>query len=333
MNILLFGGTGFLGREIAIAALHAGHKVTCLARGNGEIPQGATFIRADRNHPHALEKVSDTSWDAVIELTSHPRFIHDAAATLNASHWVYVSSSSTYARFDTPEPDEQTSVWPPFNGDMLENQADYGPAKVACEDIVRRHTDNHTIIRPGLIGGFGDTTSRSTYYPWRFAHPSGTQVAIPDPTFPLSLVDARDLATWIIHCIETPITGTFNIAGETATVADVVKHSIALSDSKAVPFIIDDVTLAAAHVSPWMGPHSMPLWTGGDPAWRYIATLNSQKARQHGFTSRPLQETLAAALEYQIQSGAPTGAGLTDAEERALIQYANEQSTNDGAAG
>lgn len=58
MKILLLGGTVFLGRAITSAAIARGHEVTCLARGNGEIAAGATFIRSDRDDD-GLAPVSD----------------------------------------------------------------------------------------------------------------------------------------------------------------------------------------------------------------------------------------------------------------------------------
>lgn len=51
MDILILGGTGFLGRGLALAALNADHTVTCLARGSAPAPAGVEFIQADRDHP------------------------------------------------------------------------------------------------------------------------------------------------------------------------------------------------------------------------------------------------------------------------------------------
>ena len=56
-----------------------------------------------------------------------------------------------------------------------------------------------TLARAGLIGGPGDESGRSGYWPWRFAHPvDGRDGAVPevvvpdDPQYPTALIDVRD---------------------------------------------------------------------------------------------------------------------------------------------
>ena len=54
MDILILGGTGFLGRTLALSALNTDHDVTCLARGVAPAPAGVQFIQADRDRPKAM---------------------------------------------------------------------------------------------------------------------------------------------------------------------------------------------------------------------------------------------------------------------------------------
>ncbi|MBB1482324.1 NAD-dependent epimerase/dehydratase family protein [Tessaracoccus sp. MC1865] len=335
MKLLILGGTGFLGRAVVAEALLKGCDVTCLARGNGPVPRGAELVREDRNDDDALSVVSPTGWDAVIDLASDPGHARRAARDLDARRWVFVSTGSVYTRFDSPEQDEAAEVHAPLEADRMTEMTQYGPAKVTCEEAYRRRSPNHTIIRAGLIGGEGDVSGRSGYYPWRFAHPTGPDVLVPDPTFPTALIDVRDLADWIVHCAAHPVNGTFNAAGVSTTLAEVYELSRDISGSPAVPRMVDDATLVEAGIAPWAGPRSLPLWVD-DPAWRYAATLDSEKARGQGLRTRPLRETLAAALAYEDIRTEPRRAGLTDEEElalRAFVEATSQGSTHRDAEG
>lgn len=318
MRLLLFGGTAFLGRATAREALSRGHEVTCLARGSAPVVDGAEFISADRDGDDAMSAVSTHPWDAVIDLTRQPGQARRAVAELTATHWVFVSSASVYARFDRFEQDEDSATLEPLAGDVLTDMSAYGSAKVACERIVRAGRDSHTIVRPGLIGGAGDSSGRSGYYPWRFAHPTGPEVFVPpDFDFPVSLIDVDDLAAWLITCAERRVPGTFNATGATTTLGAVldVAREVAGSACPAVP--VPAATLARAGVDSWMGPSSLPLWID-DPAWRFFGTLDTSRARAHGLSLRPLDHTLSAALAYERQRREPRATGLTDDDERRL---------------
>jgi 2'-hydroxyisoflavone reductase len=73
-------------------------------------------------------------------------------------------------------------------------------------------------------------------------------------------------------------------------------------------------------VQNWSGPLSLPLWLD-DRAWYGMNARDTSRALAAGLVPRPLDQTLADTLEWELsrpQPG-PHGAGLTDAQERRLL--------------
>ena len=305
MNILILGGTAWLSSAIACIATGRGHNVICAARGTDTPPKGCFFVPLDRNQPDTYAALPNVTWDAVVDVTTSYRFAADATTNIRTNQWVYVSSASVYADISDPHRDETTPLVSPEGADIPGN---FPAAKVACEQQFPPETT--CIIRPGLIGGAGDPTGRSGYYPWRFAHPTGPEVLVPNLHMPVSLIDVADLAAWIVHCMEHQVVGVFNASGPAHTLKDVCRLS---------PIPVREVpteVLLAAGINQWLGPTPLPLWLA-DPNLQYAMVFDSTAARNHGLTTRPLPATLhAAARTFQ-----PGTSGLTDEEERELRAY------------
>ncbi|MCT2089778.1 NAD(P)H-binding protein [Micrococcus terreus] len=287
MDLLILGGTGQLGRHIVAAALDSRHSVTCLARGTNPAPGGAQLVRADRDLPHPYREVEGTRWDAVVELASAPGRVREATSSITADHWLYVSSISVYALHDQPCRTEDAELVPPLNADRLSGPQDYGPAKVACEQIVQQSASAWTVVRPGLIGGAGDDTGRTGYYPWRFAHPTGPSVVVPDA--------ARRRHD---RC-EGPRRLAGAVPGATPH-RDLPCHRP------------DDVAhrrdrRGSASGRPGDGSWLRSWWRGGG-------------ASTAGLTFRPLEDTLADALAFEESRGGPVGAGLSEETEHRVRQ-------------
>ncbi len=191
MRILVLGGTAWVGREVAARASAAGHDVVCVARGeSGEPADGVRLVRADRDRPYALEPFAADSWDAVVDVSRQPGQVRRAAEALaHAPHFVFVSTASVYADTVTPGLDESTPLLEPLEHDVMASMEEYGAAKVACEQAVQDvYGGRCTIARAGLIGGPGDWSDRTGYWPSRCAAPSNAAGSVLAP-------DVRDLPT------------------------------------------------------------------------------------------------------------------------------------------
>lgn len=116
-DVLILGGTGWLGGRVATAWLDAGASVTCLARGGRDAPYGARLVRADRTAPGAYDEVRTRDWDEVVDVSSRAAHVAAAADALRetARHFTYVSSVSVYARDDEPGADEHAALADPVD--------------------------------------------------------------------------------------------------------------------------------------------------------------------------------------------------------------------------
>lgn len=318
MRLLVLGGTAFLGRAVVRHALAAGWAVTCLARGSAPVPDRARLVTADRDDDDALAPVAPEQWDAVVDVSRQPGQVRRAVRDLRTRHWVFVSTANVYARFDRPEQDESGPLLEPLESDTMADLAEYGPAKVACEQAVRSSGTTATVVRSGLIGGPGDASGRSGYYVWRAAHPTGRDMLVPpDLDFPCAIIDVDDLAAWIVRAAAERVDGAFNATGPTVPLGDVVEAGRrVVGDAPTVTPVPPEV-LEREGVAQWMGPRSLPLWIS-DPEWRWFATLDTSAASRRGLTTRPLEETLRRTLAYEETRTEPRGTGLTDEEESAL---------------
>jgi 2'-hydroxyisoflavone reductase len=327
-RFLVLGGTAWLGGHVVSTALERGHEVTCLARGStGSVPDGATFIRADRTGPGAYDEVARGRWDVVVDVSRQPGQVATAAKALadHASFFVFVSSGNVYADHSVPGQDEASPVLPPLEGDVMETMETYGEAKVACEQHVQRHfgPDRALIARAGLIGGPGDIFDRSGYWPLRFARPAADDgtILIPDaPTIATQVIDVRDLAAWLVDAGDRGVAGTFNATGTTLSLKEHLETARAVARHTGPILRADPQWLVAHGVSEWMGRRSLPLWLV-DPDWLGFNARDNTRARRAGLTLRPLDQTLADTLTWELtrDGAAPRHAGLSDDEERDLI--------------
>jgi nucleoside-diphosphate-sugar epimerase len=327
MRLLILGGTAFLGRAVARAALAAGHDVTCAARGtSGEPESGVTFITVDRDDPDGLAPLRDLEFDALLDVSSRPSHVRRAVTELEprVGHALYVSSCSAYAEWGTPgqRADAPVHAPAPPEADDPTDPETYGPRKVACEQAVVDGfgTDRAFVCRAGLIIGPEDETNRFGYWVSRLAH--GGEVLAPGaPDERVQYVDVRDLADWLVRAAETRLAGVYTGTGAPVSREHFLTH-VAVGVATPVQLSwVDQEFLLEQGVQPWMGERSLPLWL---PLPEYAGFLSRDVSASldAGLRTRDVAETARDTWAWlrDLATAPGKGDGLNPDDEAALLE-------------
>jgi 2'-hydroxyisoflavone reductase len=330
LRILILGGTGFLGPHQVTRAVERGHRVSVFNRGRrqADLPGSVEHLRGDREG--GLDALRGGRWDVVIDNSANlPRWVRDSASLLrdSADLYIFVSTISVYADHATPGADESAPLatygGPDPMAETLVTPQLYGPLKALAEaEAERWFPGRATIIRPGLIVGPGDTTDRFTYWPVRLAR-GGDVLAPGTPEDPVQIVDARDLAAWMVRVAEERTTGVFNAAGpaDTLTMGEMFRQIADFTGSEPSLTWVDADFLAAEGVREWV---DMPAWVPprGDSAG--FMRRSNRRAVEAGLTFRAIGETgrdtLAWFRSLPADRQANLGAGLSAEREAEVLR-------------
>jgi 2'-hydroxyisoflavone reductase len=339
VKILLVGGTIFLGRHIVEAALARGHEVTTVTRGKhntGLHPQ-VEALTGDRNRD--VSALAGRRWDAVIDTCGYVpggvKRVIDAIGADRVEHYTFVSSVSVYAEHPSTGSDERAPVATitPEQAAAAEEMATgdratartyaemYGALKALCEVAAEQRLPGRVLnVRPGLIVGPYDYMDRFTYWVRRISE--GGEVLAPGrPDRRVRVIDARDLAEWIVRMVDQRTTGVFNATGAEdgltfGRMLDVCRDASA-SDARFT--WVDQTYLLSRDVGPW---GEMPLWI--PEADNGIFEARNDKAIAAGLMFRPLDATVRETLEWDRTRprDKPLNAGLGRERERELLNDA-----------
>lgn len=218
MQVLVLGGTQFVGRHIAGALLAAGHGVTVFNRGRTPDTLPASVERLRGNRDGDLTALAGRRWQACIDCSgTTPRQLLASTALLHRAvdHYAFVSAVMAYAPPWRLPVDEDQALLPPAPDEATDLAGTgYGRAKVRCEQIVAAAFggDRHTLLRPQTVVGPGDPSGRLAFWLQR-AGRDGPVLAPGDGSDMLQVVDVHDLAAFAVLAVEQRLAGAFNIAG------------------------------------------------------------------------------------------------------------------------
>lgn len=295
-RILVLGGSRFVGLHFVAAALARGHHVTLFNRGRtapGVFPAAEELV-GDRHGD--LAALRGRSWDVVLDTWGRqagPVRVSCASLEPSVANYVYISSASVYAD-NGPAPYTEATRVHEIRPDS------YAGDKLAGEAAVREaFVERATIVRPTVIVGPHDPRDRFVRWPLRARE--GGELLVPGaPADTLPLIDARDLAAWLVHVVEARVTGTFNV-GSLPTLGALISACVARAGAPVQPVWVD---------AAWACEQALDFNTVPPLRANGYRGYSSARARAHGLQTRDLERTLDDTLRWW--DAQPGSRALTD---------------------
>lgn len=304
--------------------------MTTFRRGRtGADAEGVATIRGDRTDFGDLKRLAAAGpWDVVVDTSSFvPRETLQMARALEpvAARYVLVSTVSVYRGWPTEPLSEASEVLecpadagPDYGYDGDPGPSTYGFGKAGCERAVAETfgAERAGILRPGVILGPRDYVGRLEWWLRRMYR--GGRVLVPGrPERSIQPADVRDVASFALM---PELAGVFNL---TASGRDTMGHMLdacrQVTGSRAeLEWVADQQWLVSQGVRQWT---ELPLWRTYRGAW----AVDSERARDAGFTTRPIRDTVSDTWEWLNSGGAPVRhdraaeLGISPERERALL--------------
>lgn len=339
LNVLVLGGTNFLGPAIVNALVEKNHQVTLFNRGitNPSLFPLLSKIRGDREN--GIDGYQDLLnenriWDVVIDVwPENPNFVEEAARVLRSRtrHYMFVSSTAVYRDYRELGITEEAAL---RESEVFE-EGNYNANKVLCEQIVAQNFgSNFTIVRPGAIVGDRDPGPFGTYLLDRIVNRS--QILAPDSNDPVQFVDAADVGRFLTQCGEQNISGVYNLVGpaETLGYKDMLNNiRNTLNSNVEIIWIHPEFLANTARLEPFLDiPFWIPLETDPEPGFYQVSNA---KAVQFGLHFTDLSETVRISYDsveqnrFIPESDTDSAFGISNDREDEIISLWTNRTTNE----
>ena len=205
----------------------------------------------------------------------------------------------------------------------------YGPMKALCERRAAAEINDErlTILRPTYICGPGDHTDRFSYWPVRTMQ-GGEMLWPGTPEDKTQIIDVRDLANFVVDCVEQRISGTYNTVTPAGSysMGDLLTDCMAVTASKMTP-----TWVSAAFIDEHIGKgrRSLPIWAPPDGEFAGVAFVSGERAVAKGLHNRPVRETARDLIRWwktlPEDRTQTVRAGLTAEREAEILSLWHEQ--------
>lgn len=284
MNILVLGGTRFLGKQMVQVLLNKKHTVTIATRGRAIDDFGGNVNRIiiERTNPDDLkEKLATTHYDVVFDSLAYcsndVKYILDV---VNCNKYIMTSSTAIYDKhFDIKEnefnPIAKKLIWcdrTSFSYDEIKRQAE-------CALWQQYPIFNAVAVRFPYVIGKDDYTKRLYFYVEHII--KGLPMFIDNIDNQLSFVRSDEAGAFLAFFAENNYSGAINGSSEqTISIKDIADY-VKFKTGKAVVISSD------GDKAPYNGESDF--------------SINIEKAKALGFAFTPLKEWVYELLDFYIQ--------------------------------
>jgi 2'-hydroxyisoflavone reductase len=306
LNILILGGTSFLGPHQIAYALQRGHKVSTFTRGKTKPTVYAKlFDQVEQlvgDREDNLTALENRQWDVVIDNSGRKvDWTKKTAKLLKENCGLYLYTSSTgvyypYTKSNSKENDKVLLELPENYNEDFKMVYDYGIMKANSElaAIAEFGKDKTIVVRPTYMIGPADKTNRFIHWPIRLS--KGGEILVPGKeTDKVQYMDVRDVAEWMIRLAEEKKSGTYNAVGpkEAQNMYNFIEEASKAFSVESSFVKIDDYDFLTENGIEYIVPWIMPL-----PDLVGSAKINNEKAKNNGLTFRPLQQTVKDTYDW-----------------------------------
>lgn len=301
LNILILGGTSFLGPHQIAYAISRGHRVATFIRGKTLPTVHQDYFKeveqliGDRQDN--LSVLENGKWDLVIDNSGHRVEWTKKSAELlkdKAELYLYTSSTGVYYPYLGNDIAETTEVLLKEPEELEDEDQKmeywYGVMKSNSElETIKAFGEERSIIvRPTYMVGPADRLDRFIHWPVRLA--KGGEILVPGRVDDqVQYIDVRDVAEWMIRLAEQKKAGTYNAVGpkDRQTMPEFINVAQDAFDVASTFIQIDDYEFLKENKVHYIVP-----WIPSEGNNYGSAMINNSKAIQNGLTFRNITDTV-----------------------------------------